>query len=248
MDIEKALLTLGLDSNQQRVYIAALELGQAAVTQVATKACLGRTTAYAVLDRLAAEGMVRYVPDSSPRQVVAEDPGIMLRRLEERRLILGEALPVLRSLYNASKAKPKINYFDGVEGIRTVLWDTLSCRSPELLGVLAMNELFLTPGIEEFDLYIAERVRRSIPLRVIRSSSHEIGPIWSSNSVEFRQLRYAPPNVDLGMTMYIYDDKVGMISTQRENYGMIIESKEFTRLQRAFFESLWSLAKLAPEA
>ncbi len=239
MDIEKALMTLGLDPNQQRVYIAALELGQAPVTQVALKAGLGRTTAYAVLDRLAAEGMVRFVPDSSPRQVVAEDPGIMLRRLEDRRLILGEALPVLRSLYNASKAKPKINYFDGVDGIRTVLWDTLSCRSPELLGILAMNELIQTPGLEEFDLYIAERVRRALPLRVIRSTAHESGPIWSSSASEYRELRYAPPHVDLGMTMYLYDDKIGLISTQRENFGMIIESKEFTLLQRALFESLW---------
>ncbi|GEM_PF-3348417 len=44
------------------------------------------------------------------------------------------------------------------------------------------------------------------------------------------------------MTTYLYDSKVGLISTQKENFGMIIESKEFYQTMNNLFESLWQIS------
>jgi hypothetical protein len=48
------------------------------------------------------------------------------------------------------------------------------------------------------------------------------------------------------ITTYIYDDKVGLISTEKENFGMIIESKEFSQNMRHLFEALWQVSAPAP--
>ena len=55
-------------------------------------------------------------------------------------------------------------------------------------------------------------------------------------------LRYAPPGFAFTMTTYIYDDKVALISSRRENFAMTIESEEFASMQTHFFEVLWAAA------
>jgi hypothetical protein len=42
------------------------------------------------------------------------------------------------------------------------------------------------------------------------------------------------------MTSYIYDNKVSIISSRRENFAMTIESEEFALMQRNLFEVFWA--------
>ncbi len=45
------------------------------------------------------------------------------------------------------------------------------------------------------------------------------------------------------MTIYMYDKKVAMIGTLKENFGMIIESEDFYKTQLQLFESLWKISE-----
>ncbi len=171
----------------------------------------------------------------------------MLQRLEVRRQVLSDIIPQIRSLYNRAKGKPQIRFYEGEEGVRTVLWDTLSCQSKVLRGILSMGELFETPGLPEMDAYIAERVSLGIQLRVLRSRERDIERIWPSTEKDLRELRYAPDTVTLGITQYLYDDKVAIISSKREDYGLLIESEDYARLQTSLFETLWQVSTPAHE-
>jgi sugar-specific transcriptional regulator TrmB len=242
MDFEQQLATMGLDGKLYQAYIAALELGEAPVQMVAKKAGFGRTTAYHLLAKLEQDGLIRMVERGGKRHVLAEDPVVILQRLERQRQVIGDLLPQLRSIYNRSKSKPEIRFYEGEEGILTVLWDTLTCRSKKLLGILSMHELIETPGLAKFDEYLAERVKRGIALRVLRSESNDVENIWPESTAELRELRHSPPAVLLSMTTYIYDDKVAFISSKKENYGMIFQSEEFSRLHESLFEGIWAIS------
>lgn len=242
MDLEQQLATLGVDGKLYRAYVAALELGEATVQMVATKAGLGRTTAYDLLAKLEKDGLIRMVERDNKRHVVAEDPVIILQRLELQRQVMSDVLPQLRSIYNRAKSKPEIRFYEGTEGIRTVLWDTLTCRSKNLRGILSMNDLRETPGLAAFDEYIAERLKRGIHLRVLRSAAKDTEQIWPQSATDLRELRYAPPTVLLAMTTYIYDDKVAFISSKKENYGMIFQSEELAQLHENLFEGIWAIS------
>ena len=41
------------------------------------------------------------------------------------------------------------------------------------------------------------------------------------------------------MTLFLFDNKVGLISSRKENYGLIIESQEFANVQNALFDVMW---------
>ena len=242
MQFEQQLATLGIDGKLYQAYLAALELGEAPVQQVAKKAGLGRTTAYDLLDKLEKEGLISMVERDGKRHVLAEDPVVILQRLELKRQVMGDLLPQLRSIYNRAKSKPNIRFYEGEEGIHTVLMDTLTCRSKQLRGILSMDDLLEIPGQAKFNEYIAERVERGIHLRVLRSAIKDVDRIWPQSSTEMRELRYAPPSVLLAMTTYIYDDKVAFISSKKENYGMIFQSEELSRLHEALFEGIWTIS------
>jgi sugar-specific transcriptional regulator TrmB len=247
MNFEQQLATLGIEGKLYQAYVAALELGEASVQSVAQKAGLGRTTAYDLLSKLEKNGLIRIVITGKKQHVIAEDPVVFLRRLELQRQAVDDLVPQLRSIYNRSKSKPDIRFYEGEEGIRTVLWDTLSCRSKTLRGVLTMDELIDTSGRNEIDRFLAERVKRGISLRVLRSASKDTEKIWPSSTEELRELRYAPQAVLFSMTMFIYDDKVTFLSSKKENYGMIFQSEEFSRLHENLFEGIWAVSKPAKQ-
>ncbi|MFG1374979.1 helix-turn-helix domain-containing protein [Xanthobacter oligotrophicus] len=248
MDMEEKLAKIGITGKLFKLYLAAVELGEAPVQEVAARAGLARTTAYDVLERLEQEELIRIEERAGRRFVVAEDPVGMLQRLELRKQVITDVMPQIRSLYNRAKGKPQIRFYEGEEGINTVLWDTLTCQSKTLCGILSMNELIETPGLGEMDVYISERVKRGITLKVLRSRNKDVEQIWPSGMEQLRELRYAPGAMTLGVTQYVYDDKVSIISSKRENYGLIIESEDFARLQSLMFETLWSISTPAASA
>jgi len=156
--------------------------------------------------------------------------------------LLDDVVPQLKSMFNASELKPRIHFYEGREGLLKGLRGTLDCHNGPLLGILAMHDLSQTPGTAAIQDLIAERVRRRLSLRVLRSQSTEVETAWTSSAEELRELRFAPASIDLSMTMYIHDDKVTYLSSRREHYGMVIESQEVAALNRAMFEGLWAIS------
>lgn len=240
--IEQNLAAIGLDEKEIRFYLAALQLGAAPVTEVANRANVTRTNGYDILARLEQRGLVSQITGNGARSVVAEDPSVLFRNWDQTRTILQDLVPELRSLFNAAPHKPKIRFYEGPDGIEKVLWGTLECRQKQLLGILSMHELIEVPGMEGMQRFIEERIKRGISLRVLRSRSRETAAIWPASGAEKRELRYAPDNIDLGMTMFIHDDVVSYLSSKKENYGLVIESAEFAALHRAMFEGVWMIS------
>jgi sugar-specific transcriptional regulator TrmB len=217
------------------------------VTAVATKAGVSRTNGYDLLARLEGRGLVLQADGpNGVRLVSAEDPSVLLSNWQRTRGILDELVPELKSLFNAHTVKPQIRFFEGREGIWKALWETLDSRSDMLMGILSMRELVEVPGLEAMNSYIQERVRRGKRLRVLRSVGRETQDIWPASEAEMRELRYVPRSVDLGMTMYLHDDKVTYLSSERENFALVIESRALTALNRSMFEALWSISTVYP--
>ncbi len=248
MALEDDLRRLGIEGKQARFYLAALELGQAPVRQIARTAGISRTNAYDVLARLLQRGLVTQVERGRQRKnyVVAEEPARLQRMLDEQRQTLDSMLPELQSLYNRSAVRPRVRFYEGREGIRTVLDGTLGCHSKELLGILSMGDLFNVPGRPEMEDLVRRRIAAGVSLKVLRSREKDVGDIWPTRAVDLRELRYVPPGTVFTMTLYIYDDKVSIISSRRENFGMTIESQEFAETQRNLFMVLWQASTPHP--
>lgn len=241
--MEGRLAAIGISGRRARFYLSALALGEASVNEIAQHCGVTRTTAYALVEKLMEEGVVTEIQRNNKTRIVAENPDVLLRNLEDRRSSLEMLLPDLQALYGGGSRGPKFRVYEGEEGIRSVLNSVLIAGQNEICGILSMKELVQFPGEDELQHFIGKRVARGLRLRVIRSTGEDIKNTWASNEAELRDVRFTTTPTPLGMTSFIYDGNVALISSAQENYGLIIESPDFSNLQQILFEALWAASK-----
>lgn len=237
------LARVGLSDREQQVYLALLEIGTGSVLEIAKKAGVERTGVYGVLRKLIEIGLVAEAVVGKKRVFIAQDPKRLVDYARETAQAMTDSLPELQSLWNATDLKPRIRYFEGVEGMRTVLEDVLTSSDKELRAIVSAEDLFRSVGERWFEDYTKRRIRAGFSLRVVRSRQKDLGERWPTSEKDRRVLRYAPEPMVFSMTMYVYSNKVILLSTRRENFGMIIESDEFAEHQRQLFEALWVVSK-----
>jgi len=124
-----------------------------------------------------------------------------------------------------------------------VIEDTLNSPDKQLKGILSAEDLFETLGERWMENYTQQRIKNGLSLKVIRSKAKEVGERWPTSKKDNRELRYTPSNMVFSMTMYVYGNKVALLSTRNENYGMIIEPDEFSTQQKQLFEALWQISQ-----
>ncbi|MDC7787556.1 helix-turn-helix domain-containing protein [Rhodoplanes sp. TEM] len=248
MTLARTLAELGIPETEARFYLAALELGEMPIRDIAEKAGISRTNAYDVLARLLDEGLVTtHEGPGKVLRVAAVGPERLIALFDDRRRRLAGILPELQSLHVGSSAKPRVRFYEGTDGIETVLEETLACRSKQLVGILSMRDLYEAPGRDWMDGLVRRRIAAGVSLRVVRARSADIHANWMDSAEELRELRFAPESFVSTMTTYVYDEKVAIISSRRENFGMTIESPEFAALQRQLFDALWAASTPAPQ-
>jgi HTH-type transcriptional regulator, sugar sensing transcriptional regulator len=245
MEIQSVLHELGLKKSKGVVYLAALQTGSGTVMDIAKKAGLPRTTTNEIIQQLADLGLVSYSVQGRARVYTAESPDKLKLLLKERERRVQTILPELRSMANTAGLRPRVRMYDGIEGVKAVFEDTLTVNDKWLSGILSMEDLYKTPGKTFMDDYVQRRIGSGISLRVIRSQVKEVEETWPSSANEARELRYAPEGLVFPMTLYLYDGKVGIIGTQKEHFGMIIESRDLYQTQKNLFETLWQVSRIS---
>ena len=248
MNLKTILAEVGLTKTKGEIYLAALGTGTATVQDIAAAANVPRTTAHEVLSQLNRMGVVSFVTKGRTQLYTAEPPTTLVRLLHEKEKNLQTALPEFLALYNTNGVQPRVRFYAGVAGIKTVLEDTLTVKNKTLRGILSMADLHRVPGKKFMEEYVARRVADGIHLAVIRSTQKETHETWPTSRRENRELRYAAQNLLFPMTVYLYDNKVGIIGTQQENFGMIIESSEMNLTLTNLFSVLWEVSRIAKRA
>lgn len=239
MNINQILEGLGLDGKKSQVYLAAIQLGQSSAQEIAKKAGLKRPTTTEILEGFVSRGLMNFVTEKRTRIFTAEPPQRLIDLLHEQERRAKTIIPQLEAMYGKAIYRPRVQFYDGTEGIKTVYENTLTVSTKELRGILSMQDLYKIPGKSYMDDYVTRRISAGIKLRVVRSAEMEVESSWPSSRLQNRELRIAPKDMIFSMTMYLYDGKVALIGTEKEKFGVIIHSSEFYQMQSNLFELLW---------
>ncbi len=246
MSLEQQLQQFGLEGKKAKIYIAALELGTAKAFDIAKKAKVERPTAYDILTKLTEDGLIGSYQKKGVKYFIAEDPEKIQKNYLEKQRSFEQILPELKSVYNSLHTKPKIKYYEGISGVKTIFEDTLTSKNKTLRSIFSVVDLFQVPGKEYIEGYVKRRIDAGFKIEVIRSQQKNVQGYWPSTDPEERRtLRFAPSHMVFDMTTYLYDNKVGLISSKKENFGILIESEEFSQTMNHLFDALWQVSKQA---
>lgn len=239
----------GLDEKQAKVYLACLELGKAKVPEIARRSGIKRTTAYGILDELTALGFVGSSTKGNIKYFSAADPKSLIDNLEEKKKEIQNILPGLEEIYASYNVRPLVQFFEEKEGVKKIFEDTLKCKEKKIRQIVRVKDFVEFVGRDYSADYIKKRAEKNIVAYALHPKSDDIHDnTYGEESEKWkRHVRYLPPVMFYASMIMIYDHKVVMISTKKENFGFIIESREFSNTLKAYFDFMWNAGSKNPE-
>ena len=245
METDKVLRHTGLSEKQIAVYAALLKLGEASMTELARAGHLKRSTAYLVVEELLVGGLIAETTKGKRMMYSAVHPRRLLDLARFRERQIEEALPELTALYNAPKEKPRIQVFEGVEGMRALyreLYQSLNKREEALwfTRIGALRE-YMPEALTEYKKML--RRLRHPRIRELNYGDEE-GKKWLIEMKRVRGrnhfIRALPTDYEFGFTdNLIFGNKLVIFSLKEHVFVTVIESEEIAKTYRALFEWAW---------
>jgi sugar-specific transcriptional regulator TrmB len=239
MDLLKTLESIGFKKPEAKVYLAALELGDAPAAAIAKKARIKRPSAYVLLKALTQKGYISSYIKRGVAYFSARDPKIVIDTAYEKAKVAKEALPDLAAVVPSGlKSKPRIQYFEGYDGLVSIMEDSLVVPNKKIYA-WADVELAWNTLKDYYPSYIKKKNERNIFPVAIMVDNERARIFKEKASIEHRDVRLVPADkYPMSNEINIYDDKVSIIS-HRDMMGVIIQNREIADTQRSIFKMCW---------
>jgi HTH-type transcriptional regulator, sugar sensing transcriptional regulator len=232
------LKSLNLTNAQARVYLAALELGQASMMGLAKKSGVNRATIYHFIEDLKERHFIIETKRSKRSVYSATDPSFLIELERARMGQLETFLPELKAIYNKREKKPRVQFFEGVEGIKKVYSDTLS----EKKSMYVFGDFEYSPkvmGESYIEGFVSERVKRNIEYNAILRDSATARQWAKRNMKDLREIRFVNEG-NFATEIDIYGDRVALMSFRKDRpMAVLIEDKDIAETLMTVWKNLW---------
>ncbi len=248
---------IGLNDKEGEVYLALLELGSQPASIIGKKAGINRSTTYLVLESLIKKGYVNQHVRADVKYFTAADPKTILqdlnkkeKEMEEYKNEFEELLPEFYSLINPLSIKPKVKFYEGEEGIKRAMEDTLTAKEPIRAWGAYNSWMSASKNLQNFiHQYAKQRIDKyKIPVRVliedtkaVRNFFNKEYPTLSKRKNLLIEAKWMPNDImEFKNEINIYDDKVSIVSlAKNELLGVVFESHEIAKTHKAIFDMAW---------
>ncbi len=240
MENIEVLEKIGLSDKEASVYMALLELGTASVMSIAHKAGLKRPGTYLILDELEKRGLVSQVPQNKKALYVAEAPEKLFSDLQKKQELLKRFLPNLEALHNQKKEKPRVQWFQGKEGVLEVYEKIFAHGEVSFFATLGDLDRVLPSITKE----VSSRAKaHKLKVREILTGT-EADKDYAKNIIpdEYYQLRFTQPGMQFFTDNAIFGESVAFFSFNVQLFAVVITSREITGSLKSLYDMAWQNA------
>lgn len=249
--VTKALQSIGLHPKQIRVLVVLLQDGPMFASAIARAAKLNRSTTYVILKELQELGLVSSGKHSAATrfQSIAPEllPGYIERKREElaaSKKEIEEALPQIKMMRAKKNALPKVQFFEGREGVQQAYEDTLEGNEEKRLrDITGIDAVFSNLDQKFLTYYLEKRARLGVRCTDIAPESDAAKRSKADDEKYLRKTKFIPAKFNFGGEVSIYDDKVGIFSYARENpVALIVQDATIADMMKKLFDYIESTA------
>jgi len=229
-----SLKQAGLSDNEEKVYLALVDLGPSLAGQISRKTGLHRRTVYDVTEMLIKKGFIGYILKNNRRIFQASNPQRFLDILDEKKNLLEPFIQELGEKFIKTKEKEETNFYKGKEGLKSVFED-------QLLGKQEILILGASPKAYEilkfyFHWYDKARKKKKIKTRIIATDK-------KIKRIALADIKYLPEKYSSPVSVNIYGEKVAIVLWAKEPFVIVIKNKEISESYKNYFELMWRIAK-----
>ena len=238
----ETLQKVGLSKGEANIYVACIAMGEAPASVIAQKIDMNRSTTYVYLKVMEKNGWIGSTEINGVQLFYAKEPDLLLRRAEQSVDALRQALPDLRALSGRISSKqPRVQYYPGIEGVKTVLEDTLTAK--EIIRTLGDADLIVANLKSYYDDYIKRRIAAGIHTRAVLNAGEVGKKFFEKSREELREVRLVAKTFAMPNEIKIYDGKVAIMSHKSPYGGVLIHDKAIYETQKSIFEMAWQFAE-----
>ncbi|MBI2463917.1 hypothetical protein HYV57_03090 [Candidatus Peregrinibacteria bacterium] len=245
--MKKELLEkLGMTEKEARLYFALLELGLCRAHALAKKINENRTTTYSLLASMQRKGMVIFLVKHNVKYFSAVDPKILIDHYFSDGQLLKSFLPELLAIHNRSSQKPKITFYEGVEGIKQICETLLEVPNSVRESFMGVDANTIHPEILRYfaEDFLPRRIEKNILYRGIVMGPMPMAKNFSKNLASHKRevKRVDSKLFPLKIHIDIFPvNKVALYSYNKdEMMGVIIEHESFFITMKTAFKLAWA--------
>lgn len=252
--LEESLCQIGFTRKESIIYLELLKIGPQAVSVIAKRAGLNRSSAYSILKSLVKKGVLSYHNNNKVQYFSSNDPNCLIGYVDRKcqtydyyRNEILNIVPKFRDLKGSLTFKsPVISYFEGIEGAKHVMHDALTADG-EFLSFIPL-EKWLSFGLKDFLLEYKNfrTINKRVKLKTIVPDEVNVKKFFNENYSDFPELTevlYLRSFFADGVfenQINLYNDKVAIIQLEKgKEYAVIIQSKDIYLMHKALFDLCW---------
>jgi sugar-specific transcriptional regulator TrmB len=252
MQTNQILNLFNLRSLEKEIFRVCLESGMVGATSLAKQAGISRTAVYDILESLLKGGLIIESQKGGVKVFAVQKPEIIEMLIEEKQkevLAAKSALSTFKTEYytGGNSPKPRLQIFEGQDELRQMMKDMLLYRDITAYVLWPVEKIIKLLGSDFYREFHQKRAERNIQIKVIWPRPQIAAKTkydFLKNDTELkREIRVAPKNIDFSLGYAIYANTVRFISSQKENYGFLIESQEMAEMMKRQFEIIWEASK-----
>ncbi len=244
---EQFLLQAGLSAEEAKIYEKLLKAGKMRASKIAAETSIKRGMIYKSLDSLATKKLVKKEDEPGKVAIFAPSHPGSLRDLIEKRKQEAESthaslqgvIGTMSADFNLISGKPNVQFYEGLEGVKNVIDDSLYAKS-EILSYADIEAIQkYIPAINKW--YVEQREKYGLKKRGIVLDTPRAREILSGYHDQITDTKFiASSDIPFHTVMQIYDNKVSYITlSEKEIIGVIIESETITSMHRTIFNFVW---------
>ena len=246
---EKYLVGIGFSEKEVKVYISALELGEASVLQIAKKSRINRTTTYPILNALKDKGLVSVINKGKKQLFFAESPekistfvDARIRELESHKNDLPDLVKELKVFENRRQNKPIVRFYEGDEGINTMLEEFVPGDEKIVNPDNDQNKMYISYSRDMQEASVSEK-RRDYRRQIRNKTGVKCVYLYTKDKGELvsdalrQRIKVDKKQYPFPAHIAVFKDRIRLISYTK-NMGILIFDSELA-------ETLRSLMRLA---
>lgn len=239
MDIQ-ILEDIGLTNAEIKVYLALLELGSATAGPIIERSGLQSSVVHLTLPKLLAKGFLSVTKEGRRSHYSAADPRTITNFIDEKKAQFEKMLPELLLKQEMAKAQSQVSLFEGIRGIKELLYLLLEAGGKEHHTIGSPYESIMMGG-GWWEQYHKKRAAKGIFAKLLFNESIRK---WGAESrYPKKQIKYLREGIEPLTEMIIRNDRIGIIIWTEKPIGILIHNKVAADSYDKYFEFLWLQAK-----
>jgi sugar-specific transcriptional regulator TrmB len=237
---------LGLAKNEAVLYDALLKTTDSTIPILLKTTPFSRTLLYYLLGNLEGYGLITSEKAGSKTKYNAEPPEKLADMIQDKEKefhkqkdLLKNVMGDLYSTYRLAHNKPGVKFFEGVEGLKETLYQSLDAQQTIYTYT---NSQVVDKYLQKIDdQYVSERLKRKIKKRIIMIDNPEARAYIHTMNKELTEVKLiSEQQYPFNISAEIYNDTITYLTaTSEEITTTVIKHPQIALFHKSIFQGLW---------